>query len=296
MPGLEIMSRISQLLGGAAEVVRLPTGGYTPALRLIVACRRTTFFAKVGVTDMTAAQLRVEIDNYQVLKGSFVPKMIAYDRGGEPPIMILQDLSRAIWPPPWTPTLISHVIEAIEELHQSDNRPKPLDWGSDQPHDPFGSVADNWRGIAAAPEEFLSTGVASRTWLDQALPKLIEAEDQLVWGGDTFCHYDLRSDNMCVTPSGVKFVDWNFCCRANPVLDLGFFLPSLHFEGGPLPETILQGAPEVAATVAGFMALRAGQPPIPNAPRVRQVQYQQLTTALPWAARVLGLPPPDQLL
>ena len=36
-----------------------------------------------------------------------------------------------------------------------------------------------------------------------------------------------------------------------------------------------------------------GIPPIPQAPRVRDVRLSQLRAALPWAARALGLPPPD---
>ncbi|HLO97502.1 MAG TPA: aminoglycoside phosphotransferase family protein [Fimbriimonas sp.] len=292
----EILHRVSNLLGGPVEPVSFPSGGYTPALRFVVARGESTFFVKVGVTEMTAAQLRVEIDNYHILKGSFVPELIAFDRDSDPPIMVIEDLSSATWPPPWTDDLVDKVVETIDELHQSDNHPKPLEWEPDDPADPFGGVADNWRGIAAAPEEFLSTGVATKAWLDHALPSLIAAEDMVSWTSEnTFCHYDLRSDNLCITNRGVKFVDWNFCCHGNPQLDLGFFLPSLQFEGGPSPETILPGAPEVAATVAGFMALRAGQPIIPDAPRVRVVQYQQLTTALPWAARVLDLLPPDLL-
>jgi hypothetical protein len=79
---------------------------------------------------------------------------------------------------------------------------------------------------------------------------------------------------------------------SNPQLDLGFWLPSLAYEGGPAPERILPDAPEVAAWVAGFFAARAGLPGISDAPRVRLVQRQQLATALPWAARALGLPLP----
>jgi hypothetical protein len=48
----------------------------------------------------------------------------------------------------------------------------------------------------------------------------------------------------------------------------------------------------LAAYVAGFFASRAGQAEIPHAPLVRQVQRQQLLTALPWAARALDLPLP----
>jgi hypothetical protein len=67
---------------------------------------------------------------------------------------------------------------------------------------------------------------------------------------------------------------------------------SVRLEGGPLPEEL--GADGVFAPwVAGFFARNAGLPDIPDAPRVRRFQHRQLRIALPWAARVLGLPPPD---
>ena len=96
---------------------------------------------------------------------------------------------------------------------------------------------------------------------------------------------------MCLAASGARFVDWNLASLSNPVLDLGSWLPSLAYEGGPLPERILPHAPEVAAWLSGFFASRAGLPIIPDAPRVRVVQRQQLETALPWVIRALALPP-----
>ncbi|MGH3031166.1 MAG: hypothetical protein ACRDNE_10445 [Gaiellaceae bacterium] len=71
------------------------------------------------------------------------------------------------------------------------------------------------------------------------------------------------------------------------------WLPSLEAEGGPPPEALLPEAPEAAAFMSGFFAARAGLPPIPTAPHVREIQLAQLLTALPWAARALGLPPPQ---
>src|SRR5262249_17677251 len=59
----------------------------------------------------------------------------------------------------------------------------------------------------------------------------------------------------------------------------------------PLPEQVADGS--YAACVAGFFASRAGLPEVPAAPRVRWFQRRQLAVALPWAARVLGLPAPD---
>jgi hypothetical protein len=87
-------------------------------------------------------------------------------------------------------------------------------------------------------------------------------------------------------------LDWNHACRANPEFDLAFWLPSLHAEGGPPPEEVLPDAPGLAALVAGFFCARAGLPPIEDALHVRPLQRMQSRTALPWAARALGLPPP----
>ena len=77
-------------------------------------------------------------------------------------------------------------------------------------------------------------------------------------------------------------IDWAEACCGNAALDLG----------GPLPEQLLPDRPEIAAWLCGYFAARAGLPTIPDAPRVRQVQREQLGTALPWMVRALALPPP----
>jgi hypothetical protein len=89
-------------------------------------------------------------------------------------------------------------------------------------------------------------------------------------------------------------VDWNWACTGNALLDVVAWAPSLHTEGGPPPEEVVdgEGVAEIAAVLAGFWAARVGRPPPPTGPRVRIVQREQLTVALPWAARALGLPPP----
>jgi hypothetical protein len=103
----------------------------------------------------------------------------------------------------------------------------------------------------------------------------------------------VRSDNVCLTSRGAVLVDWNHAHRGNPHLDLACWLPSLAAECGPRPETILPEAGGLASALAGFFGSRAGMPPPPTAPRVREVQLSQLRTALPWAARELALPPPS---
>ena len=157
-----------------------------------------------------------------------------------------------------------------------------------------GARGADWTAVAADPAPFLSLGLADAPWLERALPLLIHYEAQGSTDGESLTHWDLRSDNMCLTAGRAVFVDWHFACVSNPRLDLGFWLPSLAYEGGPAPERLLPDAPEIAARVSGFFAARAGLPGIHDAPRVRVVQRQQLETALSWVARALDLPPPGR--
>lgn len=280
----DLASRIEKLIGAKIESYRRVEGGYTPATRLL--CRTSTgsFFVKVGATPLTSTFLRREIRMYTALHGAFLPNLVAWEDVDAEPILIIEDLSAHYWPPPWNKQHIDLVLAQIEAMH---NTPAAIESYA-QVH---GDDDQNWPAVAAAPEPFLALGIANRRWLDAALPVLIQGAAQCRTDGDSLAHWDLRSDNICIAGNRAIFVDWNLACLSNPRLDLGFWLPSLAYEGGPAPESILPDAPEVAAWVAGFFAARAGLPDIPDAPRVRLVQRQQLETALAWAIRALDLPP-----
>ena len=137
-------------------------------------------------------------------------------------------------------------------------------------------------------------GLCTRAWLDRASPTFIDAADPRLLDGTTLLHTDVRSDNLCFRDGATVLVDWNHTSVGNAEIDVAFLLPSLHMEGGPPPHKV---APFVtlgiAAHVAGYLAGRAGLPAPPTAPLVRDIQRRQLEVALPWAAAVLDLPPPD---
>jgi thiamine kinase-like enzyme len=279
----KLVSRIERLLGAEIGAWRRVEGGYTPALRLLCQTAAGNFFVKVGTTPLTSQSLRREIHHYELIHGEFIPRLVGWEDDETAPILVIEDLSSWHWPPPWDVRKIELVLAQIEAMHNTGIELEPFA----QAHPGFGS---SWRAVAADPAPFLSLGYTDTHWLETALPILIAAEDGCPTEGDRLTHYDLRSDNMCLANSRAIFVDWNLACLSNPELDLGFWLPSLAFEGGAEPETILPHAPEVAAMVAGFFAARAGLPEISDAPRVRLVQRQQLSTALPWVVRTLGLP------
>lgn len=284
MPGQELASRIERLIGTKVESYRRVEGGYTPALRLICKTTGASFFAKIGTTPLTSKNLSREIAIYNSLSGDFMPNLVAWENHEREPVLIIEDLSAQHWPPPWDERQIDLTLAQINALHRT---PALLETYA-QVHETRDA---NWQVVAADPEPFLALGIAGAEWLEAALPSLILYEETCPTTGDNLTHWDLRSDNICITANRAIFVDWNAACLSNPRLDLGFWLPSLAYEGGPEPEKILPDAPEVAAWVSGYFAARAGLPEIADAPRVRMVQRQQLEAALPWAARALDLPP-----
>ena len=287
-PGRVDLARIGDLAGQRAVGFRRAIRGYTPAERWIVALADgSSVFAKIGVDRLTSDGLRTEQRVYAALQGEFMPRVRAWD-DGERPLLLLEDLSDCRWPPPWDAAGVDRVLAALASLRAADpgDALPPL------------SVADrdlagSWRRVAAAPAQFLSLGLATARWLHRSASVLIDAAQSALLDGPCPVHQDVRSDNLCFREGRALLVDWNLAVLAHPDVDIAFWLPSLHAEGGPAPEEILPAAAPLAAVISGFFAERAGKPPIPTAPGVRRVQREQLRTALPWAARALGLAPLD---
>jgi len=283
----ELESRISALLGGPILSCRPTSGGYTPAIRVVCETVHGSAFVKIGTSEFTVAGLRKEHQNYQLISAPFVPRFIAFEDHETAPILVMEDLSTHHWPPPWTEEHVAQVVAEINALHSLDIS----DLGVGEFETVFGELP-GWSLVAADPTKLLATGLVDEPWLEQALPVLLSATDRCEKEGSALTHCDLRSDNLCIAPEQVFFIDWNWACRWNPRLDLGFFLNALAGEGGPPQETYLPNSAEESAVVSGFFARQAGLPEIPDAPRVRWIQRQQLKSALPWAARMNGLPPP----
>lgn len=266
-------------------------GGYTSARRLRTRLADgRTLFIKAAVNTETADWLRAESRIYEALEGApFMARRFAFHDAGGETFLALEDLSAAHWPPPWTLDRVAAVQEALAEMRRVGRRvrsPLPLI----EEDTSFAS----WGIVAADPRPFLSLGLCTEPWLAASLPALLQAEHAAPLAGEDLLHLDVRSDNICFRTDGsAVLVDWNWACRGNGVLDTAGWLPSLSHEAGLEPEAVLPEASAFAALLAGFWAARAGTPPPIGAPRVREVQRNQLAVALPWAARASGLPPPD---
>ena len=281
----ELVEQLQAMLGAKIVGPLVPVGGgYTPAFRRIASLsdgRRV--FVKAAVNTNTAVWLRQEQHIYERLEAPFVAERLAFADGVRP-VMVLEDLSAAHWPPPWRPGQVEAVRQTMARVAacRVEGLP-PVD---------AAELGDGWQRVAADPAPFLSLGLVSAAWLRAALPVLIDAAGSVDLSGDALVHGDLRSDNLCLAGEQVILVDWNNASIGSPDLDIAFWLASLSAEGGGEPEDILPRAPALAALVSGFFAARAGLPIIPVAPRVRHIQQVQLRAALPWAIRALRLPLP----
>ncbi|HSF86430.1 MAG TPA: aminoglycoside phosphotransferase family protein [Acidimicrobiia bacterium] len=214
-----------------------------------------------------------------------MPELIGWDDDGVYPFLILEDLSWASWPPPWTTAGIDAVLAATSELAAL---PAPAwlpSWKETE--DEF----RKWRVIAEEPSGFAASSLMSPQWLDQALPALVAAEAVLDVCGDAVVHADIRSDDVWLTPLA-KLVDWNWTRRGDPELDVAAWLPSLYLEGGPAPWDIRpHSTPSVVAALAGYFCYYANLPPSPYvAPEVRDLQRDQAAVCLDWLAQ-LGVVP-----
>jgi hypothetical protein len=283
-----LLARAGEALGQRVVAWRPVRGGYSQAARLVVELAGGgSAFVKGAVDALTADWLRAEHAVYASVREDFMPRMLAWRDDAEAPLLALEDLGAAHWPPPWDVARIEAVREALRRVAATT---PPAGHATLEEWRPFLS---GWQHVAEDPAPFLALGLVTPRWLQRALPSLLVAETAAPLAGEALLHNDVRSDNLCFTERGVVLVDWNWSRVGNAEFDVAAWLPSLELEGGPPPEAILPNAPELAGIVSGFYAEHAGLPAGELPPAVRGLQRAQLGTALPWAIRALRLPPMD---
>ena len=284
------VASVERLLGGdAISWDAVVSRGYAVGERWIVRLADgRSAFVKVGVEDWMVDNMRAEMTVYSQVDAPFLPRVLAWAEDETPPLLVLEDLSGAEWPPPWTAEHVQAVMTTLDEVAATPPPP-----GLRRLEDDFGS---GWDAVAADPAPFLSLGVASQAWLETTLDALRVAEKTTPFAGSELVHCDARSDNLCIRDGRAILFDWNWARVGNAAIDYAFWLPTLRLEDGPRVADMAEKRPACAAfaaCVAGFFASRAGLPEPPTAPGVRAFQLAQLEVALPWATGVHGLPQPD---
>lgn len=253
----------------------------------------TRVFVKAATDDDTAKWLSTEHLVLSTTATELVPRVVAWIEPRDAwPVLITEDLSHAYWPAShagvtWRNGDFDLLFAAIEKLSSLPahpalralvNRRTPL-----------------WSAIATKPESFLQLGLCSDRWFGNAIDVLAAAERNTDLSGDTFIHGDIRSDNICILGSQVKFVDWSHAARGSSTYNLAQVLPTLHLEGGPIPFDVMpNGGGHAALMCADLIRRRATDQGMPG--WLKDVFTRLIAIELEWAARCLALPNPDGTL
>src|SRR5262245_7493254 len=91
---------------------RVVGGGYTrlPKWRVRLAGGSSLFVKEGPVED---AELRLESAVYEGVRGSFLPRFVGATEEERRRVLVLEDLSEAVWPPPY-PAATWQLFEAID--------------------------------------------------------------------------------------------------------------------------------------------------------------------------------------
>ena len=279
----ELDERIERAVGSRPVRYEQRPGGYSTADRFAVTLADgRCVFVKSAEDPNMAGWLRREYEVYASLSGSFIPRLEGWDDDGVRPVLAIEDLSEADWIPRWNAARVDAVLAALAELNASTPPPN-----TGTVRENFADLFGRWHVVESDPVPFLSLGLRDEAWLKRTLPSIIAAADSAPVAGDSVCHFDVRSDNLCFRDGRAVLVDWNWTSLANPELDLAAWLPSLHVEGGPPPWEVLPNALPMVAFGSGVWAAVAGLPAPQTAPTVRDVQRRQLAVALDWIDREL---------
>ena len=94
--------RLAKLMGRRPVSWLRIDRGYIPAERSVVRFDDgSSAFAKIGTTLDTSEWLRFKHRMYSQTTASWLPKLLGWDDDDDTPILALEDLSGAHWPPPW---------------------------------------------------------------------------------------------------------------------------------------------------------------------------------------------------
>lgn len=149
----------------------VPTRGYARSS----AHWRATFadgqsaFVKHALTPDAVSWLQTERSIYEAIRQPFMPKFLGAFDEGDVTLIVLEDLTDAKWPPPWSRRGIDAVLASLDALRRT-TPPQGL-----ERLEAMRAEIVGWPDIAADPGPLLATGLCTRSWLEGALPALLQA-------------------------------------------------------------------------------------------------------------------------
>lgn len=244
-------------------------------------------FVKAGTVGSARAQIEREASILDEVGAAYMPVSYGSAAANDWSVLVLEDLSRAAWPPPH-PGRGAALLETVMQVAAT---PPPPGVRRRPEGRPFGTY---WQRIAADPDLVLAHGLFSAEWLDEAQPALDSAESLAMLAGDDFIHDDVWAGNVCYTPRGALLIDWASASIGDHRLDLAYALLSIRSSGVDPPPCDFPEEAAYASLLAGANAYQVAQPvdeSIRHESVLRAGWLHDLEFALDWAIELLQLPP-----
>ena len=178
LPSRRVAARRRRLHDERALVAR--PRGRTPRVREDGADRRHR-----------AAFLRDEHRHMSLFDEDVRCEILAWEDHAERPLLVLEDLRDARWPPPWEPGDVERVRATLERVWDA------ADATGCRAASASRTCSADGGGSPRRPSGFLSSGSRRASGSTRASTRLVDAERSIDVDGDDFIHMDIRSDNMC---------------------------------------------------------------------------------------------------
>jgi aminoglycoside phosphotransferase (APT) family kinase protein len=297
-----VRAAVEGWLGSPVVAATTQRGGFSPgvAARLLTADGRRVFVKAVSPRtnpDSPRFHRREARIAAALPPTAPAPRLLwTYDEGEDGWIVLVYEDVEG-WHPslPWRPDELDRVLAALGDLAASlTPSPLPPETASTVPS----WLARHGRGW----QRFLVEPLDGRDdWSIRHAEGLanLEAQAPTATAGDTLLHFDVRADNMLLTPDRVVLVDWPHARIGQAWVEVVFFAPSVAMQGGPAPEDLIarhsltraadpNAVNAAVAAIAGYFTWQSLLPPPPGLPTVRRFQAAQGEVARRWLAQRTG--------
>jgi aminoglycoside phosphotransferase (APT) family kinase protein len=297
-----VRAAVEERLGSAVVAAVTQPGGFSPgvAARLQTAHGERVFVKAVGPEpnpDSAACHRREARIVRSLPVTAPIPRLIwSHDEGEDGWVALaFEDLEARHPAQPWRGDELDRVLTALAGMSAALTPSPVLLAEAGSAVDELAENLCGWRALQAERPASLDD------WSARHLDALADLEGKApeAAAGDSLLHFDIRADNLLLTPERVYVVDWALACVGAAWIDVAFFAPSVTMQGGPPPEALLdrcstcqtadpEAVTAVVAAIAGFFTHRALQPPPPGLPTLRAFQAAQGVVARRWVAERMG--------
>ncbi len=295
----DVRSLVEARLGQAVLTGHSQGGGFTDgfASRLELADRSGVFVKAVSsvTSPIVHAAYLQEARISQALPAAVpAPDLLWWVESGSWVVLAFAEIPGRCPSRPWRPDELAAVLAILPGMAAA-LTPAPVGMGRLPTTRDLDGDFSFWRQAAAGS---VDVDVRPAWWSQRESLVALESEWAALAAGATASHFDLRDDNLLLTPDGQVLVcDWNWLTLAAPWVDLVSLLISAHGDGldadAILGEHLHRAVPARAvnaflAALGGYFLQRAAQPPLPHSPWLRVGQAWWRDATMSWLMVRLG--------